>query len=240
MMRRHIIQPSTVFFVCLPCNFNSNEMLKNLSTLIVASFCLLSSVVAQNAVDLNSNSIKRHVTIGTKADWQASVNHAGHDHADGERCAQYTKTQALMEANPQYRDGVLAAREETRRVMAELESGVRAAPPVYTVPVVFHVIHKGETAGTGTNISSAQLQSAIDALNRDYRRTSADGGIAQGAGPDTEIQFCLASVDENGDPHSGINRVNGTGVIGYSSNGITARARCGRNYFRMYRIANVD
>jgi hypothetical protein len=33
--------------------------------------------------------------------------------------------------------------------------------------VVVHIIHKGEPIGTGTNISIAQIQSQIDALNQD-------------------------------------------------------------------------
>ena len=32
---------------------------------------------------------------------------------------------------------------------------------VFTIPVVVHVIHKGEAIGTGTNISDAQIQNAI-------------------------------------------------------------------------------
>ncbi|MBI1286350.1 MAG: T9SS type A sorting domain-containing protein [Flavobacteriales bacterium] len=147
---------------------------------------------------------------------------AGSNQPLGEKCQQKSRMEALMAADPLYRQGVEDARMETRRIMAELESGVRTAATVYTIPVVFHVIHKGESVGSGTNISDAQIQSAVDALNRDYRRTSADGGIAQGAGPDLEIQFCLAGVDPNGNPHSGINRVNGTSVSGYSSNGITS------------------
>ena len=126
-----------------------------------------------------------------------------------------------MATSPEYRDGVRAAREDALRIMEEVEAGSRAVPPVYTIPIVFHVIHKGESIGSGTNISDAQILSAVEALNRDYRRTSADGGIAQGAGPDTEIQFCLASVDPNGNPTSGINRVNGTSVSGYANSGMT-------------------
>jgi hypothetical protein len=139
----------------------------------------------------------------------------------GEKCLQKLRTETLKETNEEYRIGVEAAKEMTKRIIAEFESGERAAPPIYTIPVVFHVIHKGEAVGSGTNLSTAQLTSAIDALNRDYRRTSANGGIAQGAGPDTEIQFCLAQVNPSGAAHSGINRVSGTGVSGYSSNGIT-------------------
>ncbi|HIO72688.1 MAG TPA: PKD domain-containing protein [Flavobacteriales bacterium] len=86
-------------------------------------------------------------------------------------------------------------------------------PPgvIYLIPLVVHVIHLGEAIGTGTNISLAQINSAVDALNRDFRRLPDDGGIAMGAGVDTEIQFCL----------KGVNRVDGSGTSNYATSGIT-------------------
>ena len=42
-------------------------------------------------------------------------------------------------------------------------------------------------------------------MNRDYRRNSADGGIALGGGPDCEIQFCLPPRTA-GNSTTGINR----------------------------------
>lgn len=192
-----------------------------LSIILFIPLLTIYSVAQNNAMDSAPNR-----TIDAN---KLTSKHVAHDHADhqndegnfGEQCLQKSKTEALKNTSDQYRLGWEAARELTWRIAEEIENGVRATPPVYTIPVVFHVIHKGETIGNVTNISSAQVQSAVDALNRDYRRTSADGGIALGAGPDTEIQFCLAGVDPNGSPHSGINRVNGTGVSGYSANGIT-------------------
>ena len=153
---------------------------------------------------------------------KTSVVPNGNNEHVGSRCMQHEVTERLMERNPLYRQGMEEARRRGHIISAESESANRAAPPVYTIPIVFHVIHKGESVGSGTNISSAQIESTIDALNRDFRETSADGGIGQGAGPDTEIQFCLAGVDPQGNPHSGINRVNGTSVSGYSSSGINS------------------
>jgi hypothetical protein len=153
---------------------------------------------------------------------KTSVVPNGNNEHVGSRCMQYEVTERLMERNPLYRQGMEEARRRGHIISAESESANRAAPPVYTIPIVFHVIHKGESVGSGTNISSAQIESTIDALNRDFRETSANGGIGQGAGPDTEIQFCLAGVDPQGNPHSGINRVNGTSVSNYSSQGITS------------------
>ena len=168
----------------------------------------------------HNGAIRASHVVKKDANGQSHTNGVEHEH-NGEKCQQSHKDQWLRSTKPGYDQVRASAKQLSRRMEEEILSGDRATPPVYTIPVVFHVIHKGENVGNGTNISDAQLMSSIDALNRDYRRTNADGGIAQGAGPDTEIQFCLASVDESGNPHSGINRVNGTSVPGYSGSGIT-------------------
>lgn len=82
---------------------------------------------------------------------------------------------------------------------------------IYTIPVVVHVIHNGEPAGTGTNISDAQVQSQIRILNEDFRRKTASKGYnTNPVGADTEIEFKLALADPEGFPTSGIVRVRGT------------------------------
>ncbi|MCC7331607.1 MAG: T9SS type A sorting domain-containing protein, partial [Flavobacteriales bacterium] len=81
---------------------------------------------------------------------------------------------------------------------------------VITIPVVVHVIHFGEPIGTGRNISDAQIQSQIDALNRDFRRYNTDifnvPAAFRGVSDDPLIQFCLAQQDEFGNPTNGIKR----------------------------------
>ncbi|MEQ1745467.1 MAG: hypothetical protein ABMA02_08580, partial [Saprospiraceae bacterium] len=81
---------------------------------------------------------------------------------------------------------------------------------VYTIPVVFHVIHLGEPVGQGTNISDAKLIQGISDLNTYFRD-------AMNTGTDVEIEFCLAQRTPSGLPSTGINRVNGTGVGGYEN-----------------------
>ena len=44
--------------------------------------------------------------------------------------------------------------------------------PLYTIPTVVHVIHRG-SPGVEENISDAQILSAIDALNEDFREVPA-------------------------------------------------------------------
>ena len=77
----------------------------------------------------------------------------------------------------------------------------------YTIPVVFHVIHDGEAPGVGSNLSQAQIQQQLDQLNADFANLS---GSTYGVAATTQIQFCLATIDNNGlpMPEPGIHRVN--------------------------------
>ena len=101
--------------------------------------------------------------------------------------------------------------------------GNQKAGTVYTIPIVVHVIHLGEPIGTGTNISDAQIHSAINNLNQAYRNQSPYTGV------DMEIEFCLVSVDPSNNPTSGIDRVDGSGTSDYATNGITNDAGSSMN-----------
>lgn len=89
---------------------------------------------------------------------------------------------------------------------------------LYTLPVVVHIIHEGEAYGTGTNITDEQVFSAIEALNEDFRHVAGSNG--DGDGVDVNIEFCLAQRDPNGQPTTGIVRVNGSSVALYADQGI--------------------
>ena len=81
--------------------------------------------------------------------------------------------------------------------------------PVRTIPVVFHIIYSNATE----NLSAAQINSQLDVLNEDFRRTNPDTtntpAAFQGVAVDTEIEFCMATQDPLGNTMSepGINRV---------------------------------
>ncbi len=82
--------------------------------------------------------------------------------------------------------------------------------PVVTIPVVVHIIHNGEAIGVGANISNAQIQSQIDVLNEDFRRSNANilsvPAAFRGASTDPLIQFCLAQQTPEGIISNGITR----------------------------------
>jgi hypothetical protein len=96
---------------------------------------------------------------------------------------------------------------------------------IYVIPVVVHVIHEGEPYGTGSNISDEQVNSAIEALNADFRRLAGTNG--NGAGPDIGIEFCLAARTPTALATTGIVRVNGSTVPNYADMGIEASGGVG-------------
>jgi PKD repeat protein len=77
----------------------------------------------------------------------------------------------------------------------------------YIIPVVFHVIHNYGSE----NISDAQLKDGIDIVNKTFRKlhpsTSSIVPAFQGIHADCDIEFRLATIDPNGNCHSGINRI---------------------------------
>ncbi len=118
------------------------------------------------------------------------------------RCATMEVDNRLKQTHPEY----AAAREqieEHARAFAIHGSGQRQ---LVTIPVVFHVVYRNATQ----NISDAALLSQIDILNEDFRKLNADfsgtPSVFQGAAADLEIQFCLATVDPNGNATTGITR----------------------------------
>lgn len=111
----------------------------------------------------------------------------------------------LAETKPEYRKRRLEAEEQTRR---SIDSGgaMRVTAKLITIPVVVHVVYR--TADE--DISDAQVQSQIDALNRDYRAKNADKSKVPPAWKslviDSNIQFALATSDPQGKKTSGITR----------------------------------
>ncbi len=82
----------------------------------------------------------------------------------------------------------------------------KTAIATYTIPVVFHILHLGGSE----NISDAQVNDAMKILNRDFAKKNADTtSIINQYKPiaaDCQIEFKLATLDENGQCTNGITR----------------------------------
>ena len=106
--------------------------------------------------------------------------------------------------------------EKRIKLYVEKQRATRRAATVYTLPVVVHIIHNGESVGTCLNPDDATVSAMITALNNYYRNTN-------GLGIDIELNFQLAvrsGASCNGST-TGVNRVNGSGVANYTANGIS-------------------
>ena len=113
------------------------------------------------------------------------------------------KKQAALEQNPAF----VASQAIVEAEMNELaKKGNEQKATVYTIPVVFHVLH----FGGAENISDEQILNALFILNRDYRKQNADTANVhpdfQGMPADIEVEFKLATIAPNGTCFNGITR----------------------------------
>jgi len=113
-----------------------------------------------------------------------------------ERCASGHIQNHLMETNEHYPQKMAANEAQFERILKRQMSRFQTAETtIYKMPVVVHVIHLGEAVRTGSNISDAQIQSAITILNEDFRKISGTNG--DGNGVDVGIESGLAVRNEN-------------------------------------------
>ncbi len=95
--------------------------------------------------------------------------------------------------------------EQATKAFLNKEARLRSTSLI-TIPVVVHVVHKYPVE----NISDEQVFSQIRILNEDFRRMNSDAVDTPSeflpVASDIEIEFCLATVDPNGNPTSGITR----------------------------------
>ena len=96
---------------------------------------------------------------------------------------------------------------------------------VYQVPVVVHVVHKGEAVGVGSNISDADVKLGIKYLNNFWRKIA--GSYGDGGGVDMQIEFALAVRDPNGNCTSGIVRKDLSGNATYVASGVKLSSTSG-------------
>ncbi len=89
---------------------------------------------------------------------------------------------------------------------------------LYTIPVVVHVVHTGGAVGTIYNPTDAQITGAINYLNQVYNGTYPG---TEGVG-DLQVQFVLATRDPNCNATSGIDRIDGSSMTNYVSNGVNS------------------
>lgn len=119
------------------------------------------------------------------------------------------------------RDSVYAMRSSAFEASVyRYMSSLNGVPPqaeraVLTIPVVVHIMHlPGDVTpdDATSNLTDQTVEKAILYLNQAFRNSGSYAGDPQFSNAnipsaDVEIEFCLAQLDENGDPANGINRM---------------------------------
>lgn len=143
------------------------------------------------------------ITLVITLFFSIQLNAQEHDHRN---CGTQLKLAQMIQEDSTYVQ-VLQQMEAQVDEYAKTSHNEKA---VITIPVVVHVIYKI----AAQNISDAQIQSQIDALNKDYRRLNTDvsntPSVWSGIAADCQIEFCLAKTDPSGNPTTGITRTQTT------------------------------
>jgi hypothetical protein len=137
--------------------------------------------------------------------------------AQVEKCGSAALHNYMMQTDPGYVQKMLAFENQVA-IMQNTIAQRTSSVSIYKIPVVVHVMHKGEPVGSGTNVSDVAIENAIRSLNEIYRKVP--GSRGDGLGVDVEIEFALAVRDPSGNCTNGIVRVDMTGNSTYMSSGV--------------------
>ena len=91
---------------------------------------------------------------------------------------------------------------------------------VLTIPIVFHIMHRGTQLGVDENITNEQIYSAVENLTDRFRATPGALGVDQNT-IDSRFNFCLAGTDPDGNSTNGIIRYDMSGYSDYMEDGVT-------------------
>ncbi len=108
--------------------------------------------------------------------------------------------------------------------------GAKSLFAQHTIPVVFHIMHNGQTIGTAPNLALSKLQSQINLLNQVFAGTaSVTPAIAHYSNfvANTGITFCLALNDPTNAPlfEAGVNRIDVGTVFSANTTTMTSDAQ---------------
>ena len=145
------------------------------------------------------------------------AQHAGNQQGKSARervCHTMGNLDRLMHENAKMAQRMGLIEKQTQTYMRQMQTNpAERSQLVVTIPVVFHVLYNTDAE----NISEAQIMSQLDILNEDFRRLNADQDDVWAQAADTQIEFCLASQDPQGNPTDGILRVP-TNVTSFGTN----------------------
>src|SRR5690606_22779204 len=175
--------------------------------------------------------------------WDLTV--FGQQHPPGRTCVTNEANALLWQIQPEYKEAMQAVETEVARYIRN-QPNRKTNAFGDTIPVVFHVVYNSPQQ----NISALQIQSQLDILNEDFNRRNADASNTpapfQAVAGNPQIYFCLASLDPEGNPTTGITRTQTTKTsFDYTKNEMKFTAQGGhdawnRDLYLNIWICNLD
>lgn len=147
--------------------------------------------------------------------------------------------QTRLAVDPQYANQVQLNEQKIRKFITESKSrSVLGFGTLSTaiIPVVVHVIHTGGAVGTIYNPTDADIQGAIDYLNKVY---AADASVTTGSVA-LGIQFVLAKRTPYCSATTGIERIDGSSIPNYAANGVNANNTNGTDEINVKNLSRWD
>ncbi|SDL97176.1 Por secretion system C-terminal sorting domain-containing protein [Catalinimonas alkaloidigena] len=157
-------------------------------------------------------------------------------------CATMEALDRIEAENPEVSEQMRRIEQFTQQYVQQMRNpkGLQTlADEVYTIPVVVHVVYRTDAE----NITTSQIQSQLNVLNKDFRRLNADYGNTPsefaGRVADAKIEFALAKVSPGGKPTSGITRTKTTRTSFSSDDRVKSTAQGGRNAWPADKYLNI-
>ena len=124
-----------------------------------------------------------------------------------DRCATMPALEHQLHQHPGLNDNMAKGEIAVQKWIDAHPEGAKGGNLV--IPVVVHVVHDPNLPAS--NIPDAQIQSQIDVLNEDFLRLNSNAGTEppyfDSIAVNTNISFCMATSDPDGNWTTGINRI---------------------------------
>ncbi len=182
-----------------------------------------------------------HYTYAQNKGSITNVLHHEHSHgiAPNQRtCGTMEVHHKMLKDDPDYAKNLERIEQFTQEYIKNNQNAKTSA--IITIPVVFHVVYEN----SAENISDLRLNEQLDVLNQDFGKTNTDASLVpsafQSLHVDTEIRFCLATKDPNGNPTTGITRTSTTvSTFSISSNNVKFTSSGGKDAWNTDKYLNI-
>lgn len=155
----------------------------------------------------------------------------------GRNCGTMQHLAAMEAADPMLATRMQQIEQQTQQILANSAANKTAA--IVTIPVVFHVVYANATQ----NITDAKCIAQLNQLNLDYARLNSDASSTpaafQGAAVNTQIQFCLAQRDPNGNATTGVIHKSTTTASFSSNDAVKSSTSGGDNAWDATKYLNI-